>query len=124
MRILVVAAMALLAAACSPVTGASGAGSPGGAPLVQSADAASCAARGGEIQRVGRLQSQQCIIKYTDAGKACTDASQCQGECRATGALDVAAGTAATGQCQANSNRFGCHARIENGKITAAICID
>ncbi len=42
----------------------------------QSAEAAACAARGGEMRPVGRLQSVQCVSRYADAGKPCADGAQ------------------------------------------------
>ena len=110
-------AAALLAGACTPMAGPE--------PTVpgQSVDAASCAARGGEIRRVGRLQSEQCILKYADAGKPCTDSDQCAGDCRIEGNSGLNPSTV-TGQCQADSGRFGCHTPVEDGKAGATLCID
>lgn len=120
MRHLLIAAAALLASACTPMTS-----SPSTPALPgQSVEASSCAARGGEIKRVGRMQSEQCVIKYADAGKACTSGDQCAGDCRIEATPFPNAGETARGQCQAESQNFGCHASVENGKATAAICID
>ncbi len=121
MRILI-AALALssaLMAACTPMTGPADPAVPG-----QSADAASCASRGGELRRVGRMQTQQCIVKYADAGKSCTSGSQCAGDCRLEGNSGIAPGAAVTGQCQADSDRFGCHTTVEDGKAGQTLCID
>ena len=93
-----------------------------GAPT-QSAEAA-CAAQNGTLQRVGRMQSVQCVIAYADAGKRCTDGDQCQGDCRIEGNSGVTPGTAATGVCQATSDRFGCHTTVEDGKAGPTLCID
>jgi len=110
-------AAALLAGACTPMAGPE--------PTVpgQSVDAASCAARGGEIRRVGRLQSEQCILKYADAGKPCTDSDQCAGDCRIEGNSGLNPSTV-TGQCQVDSDRFGCHTPVEDGNAGATLCID
>lgn len=118
-RVSLIAAAALLAA-CTPQT-STGAGSD--APM-QSADASACAARGGTMKQVGRLQSWQCVITYADAGKRCTDGDQCQGDCRIEGNTGVTPGTAATGVCQATSDRFGCNTPVEDGKAGATLCID
>ena len=64
-----------------------------------------------EAARIGGLEVQ--LVYYRG-----------QGECRATGSLDVAAGTTATGQCQADSNRFGCRTTVKDGKAEATLCID
>ena len=111
-------AAALLASACAPVEPPE-AGRPG-----QSLDAASCAARGGEVRRVGRMQSEQCVIRFADAGKACTDSAQCAGDCRIDQSPFPQAGEVAAGLCQAESLNFGCHANVEKGRATPAICID
>mgnify|MGYP000042839548 CR=1 FL=1 len=119
MRHLLIAS-ALLASACSPTAnGSSDLSVPG-----QSVSASTCAARGGEIKRVGRMQSEQCVLKYADAGKLCTDGGQCAGDCRIEASPFPNAGQTAEGQCQAESQNFGCHANVEGGKATAAICID
>lgn len=120
MRHFMIAAAALLASACTPVTGGPAAPSLPG----QSVDASSCAARGGEIRRVGRMQSEQCVIKYADAGKPCTDGDQCAGDCRIEATPFPNAGQAAQGRCQVENQNFGCHASVEDGKATSAICID
>ena len=119
MRILI-AALALAAAACSPMQ----AQGPDTAAPGQSAEAA-CVARNGTMQRVGRLQTLQCVVRYTDAGQRCTDSDQCQGECRYEGdASAVAPNASVAGVCQADSNRFGCSTRVEDGRPDATICID
>lgn len=116
---LLIAALALMAAACSPMAEqAPDAGAPG-----QSAEAA-CAAQGGTLQRVGRMQSVQCVIAYADAGKRCTDGDQCRGDCVTATLSAASAGQAAVGQCAADSNRFGCRTTVENGKADATLCID
>jgi hypothetical protein len=51
--------------------------------------AAACAAKGGSIQPVGKAQIPVCVTPYADAGKACTDKSQCQGACVLEGNLEA-----------------------------------
>ena len=93
------------------------------APM-QSADASACAARGGEMKQVGRLQSWQCVIRYADAGKRCTDGAQCQGDCRVEGETSAREGDAVVGRCQIENVRFGCFTTIANGRAQATLCID
>lgn len=107
------AAIALLTA-CAPST-------PAPAPTAQSAEA-SCAARGGSMQPVGRLQRSTCVVPYADAGKSCTDKAQCQGACIADG--NAESQNAVAGQCQKTNVQFGCFAKIVNGKSTGTLCID
>jgi len=125
LKALLVAGLAL--AACSPT--------PAPEPVVQSVETpespptmsvstSACTARGGEMQQVGRMQSWQCVVKYADAGKRCTDASQCEGQCEIAGNSGIAPGTATAGVCQADSNRFGCRTTVKDGKAEATLCID
>jgi putative hemolysin len=93
-------------------------------PPKMTVSSSACTARGGEMQQVGRAQTWQCVVKYADAGKRCTDASQCEGDCEIAGNNDIAPGAAATGVCQADSNRFGCRTTVKDGKAEATLCID
>ncbi|MEJ2815425.1 hypothetical protein [Caulobacter sp. CCG-8] len=108
-----------LLAACAPAAQAPTPAAP--SPTVEGAEA-SCAARGGSMQPVGRLQRPTCVVPYADAGKTCSDKADCQGACIAEGNLEAQGAT--TGQCQKTNVQFGCFAKIVNGKATAAICID
>lgn len=86
-----------------------------------SADA--CAAQGGTMTPIGRLQRMTCVVAYADAGKTCSDTRDCTGRCLASG--DVTAGTRATGTCQRDvSENFGCRQRIEGGVAGATLCVD
>ena len=136
-RLIVIAA--LLAAACQPLP-AEDAGQPSADQVVteidttdvpppvrvpESAAAADCMARGGEMRPQGRMQTLQCVVSYADAGKRCTTGGDCLGDCRVEDAAAApAAGTTAVGQCQADSSRFGCYTTVENGKAEATICVD
>lgn len=93
------------------------------APAVSS-EAAACAARGGVMRPVGRAQSVRCIVRYADAGRACTDAAQCQGECLAVSGAEPDPSGVLHGVCSADSNRFGCRTVIRDGKARPTICVD
>ena len=113
--ILATASLALsLLAACAPA-------SPGPTQTAQS-ETATCAARGGAMQPVGRMQRQTCVVPFSDAGKTCSDKADCQGACIADGNAESQAAT--TGQCQKTNVQFGCYAKIVDGKATGAICVD
>lgn len=115
MRILAFTAVAaLLLSACAPTAEPA-------APSAQTL-AAQCSAKGGSIQPVGKAQIPTCVVLYADAGKACTDKSQCEGACILEGNLEPASDV--TGQCQKNNRQFGCYAKVVNGKSTGAICVD
>ena len=121
-------AAGLALAACSPTP------APAPEPVVPTAEgpeppqmtisSSACTARGGQMQQVGRAQTWQCVVKYADAGKRCTDAAQCEGDCEIAGNSGIAAGAAATGVCQADSNRFGCRTTVKDGKAEGTLCID
>ena len=76
------------------------------------------------MRQVGRAQTWQCVVKYADAGKRCTDASQCEGQCEIAGNSGLVPGARAVGQCQVDSNRFGCRTTVKDGKAEATLCID
>lgn len=108
------ATAALLLAGCAPTAEPA-------APTAQTL-AAQCSAKGGTIQPVGKAQIPTCVIPYADAGKACTDKSQCEGQCVLEGNLEAQGDV--TGACQKTNRQFGCYARVVNGKSTGAICVD
>jgi putative hemolysin len=113
--LLTAASLALsLLAACAPSV-------PGPQPAAQSADA-SCAARGGSMQPVGRIQRSTCVVPFADAGKTCSDKADCQGACIADGNAESRGAVA--GQCQKTNVQFGCYAKIVGGKSTGTICVD
>ncbi|MCC7633356.1 hypothetical protein [Stenotrophomonas rhizophila] len=89
----------------------------------EAAAAATCAAEGGTLQALGRLQREQCVVRYADAGKACRAKSDCTGQCLAT--AETAVGAKASGVCQSDvSQNFGCRQRIDKGVAQGTICVD
>lgn len=87
-------------------------------------DKDACAAKGGEVRQEGMLGTYRCTVPFADAGKACTDKSDCEGKCLLPPESEAAAGDAAAGACQASDSPFGCYAEILDGKIAAALCVD
>ncbi|HOZ27821.1 MAG TPA: hypothetical protein PLH23_11120 [Hyphomonadaceae bacterium] len=136
MRILIALAALAITAACTP-SPAPSEPAPTPAPVTSSetpstapeqivaTDEASCKTQGGDWRPVCRMQKPACITTFPDAGKACTDGSQCAGDCVASPDAGFADGSAAaTGICAANNDPCGCKQKIEDGKATAAICVD
>jgi hypothetical protein len=119
-----VLAAALTLTGCAPARPATESSAVRSPPLSVPADETSCQRAGGQMERVGRLQTLQCVVSYADAGKSCTSGDQCAGDCRASQGIDVAPGQPVAGYCQANSNRFGCSTKVENGRAQSTICID
>lgn len=117
MKRIFTACVALTLAACAPVEEA-----PTPATAVSNAQS-ECAARGGTLQRVGRAQTEQCVIPFADADKTCRDGSEClSGRC--IGPVDASGQSDVTGQCQASNMRFGCYTTVVNGRAESAICVD
>jgi hypothetical protein len=85
---------------------------------------AACEAVGGTIQPSGKLQWENCVQTFADAGKACSGEADCIGECRYEAEGEHVAGTEVTGTCQTTDARFGCSTVVEDGKILHTICVD
>lgn len=118
MRLSLLAPLALIVslAACSTDPGASLA-----KPAESIGTEQECTARGGEWKQLGRAPVQQCLLKTADAGKACSDSRECEGQCLAAeGTTD---GTTAPGQCSVDNNAFGCQTRLRDG-VASTICVD
>jgi hypothetical protein len=127
MRILAIVA-ALCLAACTPAPAsdpapATPATEAPPAPLPEDQSAA-CTAKGGSWQPVCRMQQPACVMTFADAGKECSDGDDCQGDCLAKPVADFIEGGPATGICAVNDDPCGCKQKIEDGKATAAICVD
>ena len=83
-----------------------------------------CTAKGGAFSQQGMLGCYQCVVTYTDAGKACQDSSDCQGKCKNTGEFLDASTKNQSGQCASDSSPFSCYQTIEEGVTQPAICVD
>lgn len=96
--------------------------STGGLPEV---DAAQCEADGGFVERRGMIGLPICVTPYEDGGKACTDSSECQGQCilKSWGAEEPGEGPI-VGSCEPDDKTFGCFGIVTNGKVESAICVD
>lgn len=133
MRVFASAALAAALGGCSvapaadaPVPGATYAPATHAAygKTFTAAEAAACTARGGRVDRRGRLGTDYCVTALADAGKVCSDKADCTGKCIAPDA-SIPAGTAATGTCQPdNGPLFGCYSAVVDGKAAAGICVD
>lgn len=119
MRNGVMAAVLMLVAGCSAM-GSPSSSSVKAPPLDQQA----CQQQGGRWQAIGRAQRWVCLVDYADAGKACSDAAQCQGRCLLED-VDVPAGQPANGVCQRDASQaFGCRQPVQNGVAGSVVCID
>ncbi|MFC3214816.1 MULTISPECIES: hypothetical protein [Novosphingobium] len=127
LRHLAVAALGVLVlGACTPQAAAPTPEAADGRSLsrdLSAADRAACTSGGGTVQRRGRASMEMCVRSYADAGKQCTDSSQCEGRC--IGSKDDMGKTAnISGQCQADNRLFGCVAEVHGGSRVDLLCID
>ena len=84
---------------------------------------AACEAEHGNWRRIGKAGYPACIHTSRDAGKACSDAADCQFGCDA-GMQNPATSGQVVGKCSVNDDRFGCHAWVEHGHVKEALCVD
>jgi len=77
-----------------------------------------CLEKGGTWQKWGMLQKEYCQIPAPDAGKSCTDGSQCSlGSC-------ISESGTLPGACQTYKNIFGCFTFVEDGELGPVLCAD
>ncbi|MBT2767333.1 hypothetical protein J7J08_06755 [Stenotrophomonas sp. ISL-67] len=128
MRLTLMLSLLLALTACSSTPAGTDGAASAAAPAATTpapTDAAGCAAAGGELKPLGRLQRVQCVVPFADAGKACSAKADCSGQCLADGETELVAGATARGVCQRDvSQTFGCRQRIDNGVAQGTICVD
>ena len=104
-----IAAMLILAlTACSALPPLIVTPQPTAGPVVPPDNEQDCLEQGGTWGPQGLAQTEMCDLPATDAGKPCTDSSQCQGLC-------FASDTPSTGTCSPRTLNFGCHDVMEDG---------
>lgn len=82
-------------------------------------DLAQCRSSGG-YESVSPFGFPFCQRDYADGGKVCQSKSDCTGRCLSEApenAGTVAVGSVVAGRCEPQKSTFGCHGRIENGKL-------
>lgn len=95
-----------------------------GQTQVAEKDRIACVARGGKIKPVCRSGRLMCVAAYKDAGKACTDNSQCvSNKCVAEPAAGPI-GSETEGKCKVTNDPCGCTTLVKNGKRTSTLCVD
>lgn len=92
------------------------------APVASPEEVKACAARGGKMEPVCMLGSLECVIRYRDAGKRCTDKKDCAGDCVYEGPHPIPANP--VGKCERTSDPCGCKAKMIRGKVQPAMCVD
>lgn len=124
--LLAVFASSTLFAACNTTTATAPEKPAESKPVVPQdlKDQASCVKNGGEWVRGGLAGSFGCVLPAPDAGKSCTDSSQCTYRCFTNSGDNTSIGQTTTGQCQENSSPFGCRTEIVGGKVEPTLCVD
>lgn len=100
-------------------------------------DAAACMKHGGQWRPVCMAQNPYCVTAFADAGKACTDGSQCLGACLVDEKVNCnadksecirepmpEAGSHVAGVCQRDTNPCGTFMHITDGVADVAIAVD
>jgi len=85
-------------------------------------DEVACNQASGSWQRLGMMGKWQCLLPMPDAGKACSSGAQCQSACLAP--ANSPADEPVIGVCAAVKPLYGCHASVENGRASPALCVD
>jgi hypothetical protein len=66
-----------------------------------------------------------CVVRNSDAGKICTDSSQCIGRCLVEHeGRPLKRWAPATGACEADNTDGACYAEVVRGRLTGEICVD
>jgi hypothetical protein len=86
-------------------------------------DVEACKAEGGTVKGVCMFGMPACVRPYRDGGKACTDGSQCEGNCIQTEPW-VPPGTEVTGVCEASDEPCGCTSLVVEGRAMVGLCED
>lgn len=82
-----------------------------------------CAARGGSWRRMGMAQTEVCEMPTGDAGKPCSDSSECESYCVAPEGVEK--GAVVTGTCHGTFLRLGyCFAEVTKGHAEQSACRD
>ncbi len=86
-------------------------------------DVETCEANGGRVRGVCMFGTPACVIPFSDAGKPCSDSSECEGFCWNED-WGLEQGDNATGQCTANAQDCKCGVEILAGIVDGGICED
>jgi len=117
LKVLALAGLAL----CLAAGGAQARGTP-----LSAAERAKCLAGGGSVAVMGLSGDEGCVHPMPDAGKPCTDGSQCKAGCflDSVHASPKTAGAPVTGACARTDSIFGCRTAVVDGKAGPSLCVD
>ena len=87
-----------------------------------------CLVSGGKLATMGLSGNQGCVHPTRDAGKSCTDGTQCTAGCfldeRQASFKRPKAGAKVAGVCAPTDFPFGCRTAVVNGKAGIGLCVD
>ncbi|MCX6695605.1 MAG: hypothetical protein NTU61_04855 [Candidatus Altiarchaeota archaeon] len=92
-------------------------------------DNESCEALGGIWGRMGLSPSESCNLPTSDAGKTCSDNSECEGMCIAElsplnqARLGKGEYVKAKGKCSERRKNVGCLAMVQEGEVRGMLCM-
>ena len=86
-------------------------------------DVEECERNGGYIQGLCMFGMPACVIPFSDAGKPCSDSTECEGLCW-NDDWGLAQGVEAIGKCTANAQECKCGVKIRGGMVDGGICED
>lgn len=81
-----------------------------------------CSSISGEWRPVCMMGKPACVVTFKDAGKSCSDSSECSGKCVTKAGAQP--GTETRGQCTTNSDPCGCFQLVTKGKADYPLCAD
>ena len=91
----------------------------------------SCEALGGKWEKIGLASEESCNLPTSDAGKVCSDSSECEGSCLAELTADDLDKISqqgkvvyTEGKCSPWRITAGCNAFVTDGKVESVLCVD
>lgn len=125
MRIrIILTSLALALAACTQPAAPTAVAPVDSAPVKpqQFLTEAACSTAGGDWRPVCMMGKPACVVTFKDAGKSCSDSSECSGRCVTKGGAQP--GAEMRGVCTTNSDPCGCFQLVTKGKADYALCAD
>lgn len=87
-----------------------------------------CLTANGHVAIMGLSGNEGCVHRMPDAGKSCTDGSQCKAGCyldqSRPGFKYPRTKAKVTGVCAATDFGFGCRTAVKNGRAMPGLCAD
>jgi len=82
-----------------------------------------CSEYGGEIENVCSSGAKMCVVKFNDAGKYCSNSTECLGACLSSN-LQADLGDKVQGICASSTQPCGLFLPVKNGVVAAYMNVD